>query len=70
MVEANKGIIVVTNSRGVPFDFRTSHATIAVNGSRIRVSALSADKGQPVSVRFLSYASGDIAQNIIVGKQA
>lgn len=67
MVLPNKGIIVVTNSNGVPFDFKVAHAKVDVNGSPAKENTLASMTGKDVTVRFLPFASGDFAQKITVG---
>lgn len=68
LVELNKGIIVVTDPSGVPFDFKLAHAKIEVNGSRAKATALQTETGKQVSVEFLPLRSGDVAQRIVVGQ--
>jgi hypothetical protein len=68
MVKIPEELIVVTNPSGVPFDFKIAHAKVEVNGSPARATALETEIGQQVSVRFLPFPSGDVAQNIVVSR--
>jgi glucose/arabinose dehydrogenase len=67
MVQLNKGIIVVTNPSGVPFDFKVAHSRIDINGSPAKTGVLATEVGKEVSVRFLPFRSGDFAEIITIG---
>jgi ABC-type amino acid transport substrate-binding protein len=64
LVQARQRLIVVTQPNGVPFDFHAAHAKIEANGSAAKLTTLTNDIGKAVSVQFLPYPSGDVAQRI------
>ncbi len=66
MVQAQKGLVVVKDSNGVPFDFKATHAKVEVNGHKSKMANLSEDINRPVTVKYLPFPSGDRAQTIVV----
>ena len=66
MVEPQKDLLVVRDSTGTPFDLVITHATrITSGGQRENLSEVPAN--QPVSIRFIPEARGDIAERIVIG---
>lgn len=66
LVELRKGLIVVTDPGGVPYDFEVGHASIEVNGSRTKMAELKVDIGKPASVHFLPFRFGDVARKVVI----
>ncbi len=68
MVDADKKLIVVTGSNGVPYDFNVTGATkITVGGNKAKLADLSSDTNKQVSVTFLALKKrGNIAKSVEV----
>ncbi len=65
-VQISKGLMVVTDASGAPFDFQVAHAQVEVNGSPAKTTALKAQTGKQVTVKFLPFPTGDVAQRISI----
>jgi hypothetical protein len=68
MVDADKKIVVVTGSDGVPYDFMVSKATkIMVGGNKAMLNDLSGQTSKQASVTFMAEKrKGNIAKSIEV----
>ncbi|MGH9360151.1 MAG: hypothetical protein ACRD22_13220 [Terriglobia bacterium] len=68
MVDAANKIVVVTDSNGVPFDFKVTHRTrIDVNGNRASLSQLADQTNKQASVKFMDrMKAGQFAETIKV----
>lgn len=66
IVQPQKGLIVVTASNGVPFDFQASRARIEVNGARAKLDSIQQDMNKQITVRFVPYPRGDMARSVTV----
>lgn len=65
MVDPKQDLVVLRDSTGVPFDLRVQPSTQIVEGRKpVKLSELA--KNQPVDVRFIPEARGDIARQIQV----
>ncbi|MGH9452560.1 MAG: hypothetical protein ACRD2O_01155 [Terriglobia bacterium] len=69
MVDAEKKIVVVTDSNGVPFNFAVNGRTkITVGGQKAKLADLSSSTSKQASVKFRAEKkAGDIATSIEVG---
>jgi hypothetical protein len=67
-VDADKKIVVVSGSNGVPYDFMVSGATrIKVGGSKAKLADLSGDTSKQATVTFMAEKKrGNIARSIEV----
>jgi hypothetical protein len=69
MVDADKHLVVVTDSNGVPFDITvTGRTKITVGGQKAKLADLSTATSKQASVTYRSEkTAGDIASSIEVG---
>lgn len=69
-VDADKKLVVVNGSNGVPYDFMASGATkITVGGSKAKLADLSGDTGKQATVTFMAEKKkGNIARSIEVSQ--
>ena len=69
-VDADKKLVVVNGSNGVPYDFTTSGGTkITVGGSKAKLADLSGATGKQATVKFLAEKKrGNIARSIEVSQ--
>ena len=67
-VDADKKLVVVNASNGVPYDFMVSGATkITVGGSKAKLADLSSDTNKQATVTFMAEKKrGNIARSIEV----
>lgn len=68
MVVADKKLLVVAGSSGVPYDFTVTGATkIMVGGSKAKLADLAGSTGKSVTIKFLpEKKAGNIAQSVEV----
>jgi hypothetical protein len=68
MVAADKKLVVVTGSGGVPYNFNVTGATkIKLSGAKAKLADLSGATGRSATVKFLPEKhAGNIAQSIEV----
>lgn len=68
MVDADQKIVVLTDSNGVPFDFKVTPRThIVVNGSKASLSQLADQTNKQASVKFVDrMKAGQFALTITV----
>ena len=67
MVVADKKLVVLTDSSGIPFDFKVSGATrVKVGGKKAKLDDLAAQTSKSASVKFLPLRTGNVAQSIEV----
>ena len=65
MVDPQQDLLVVRDPSGTPFDLQIQRSTRITEGqSQVKLSQLS--KNEPVSVRFIPEARGDVARRIEV----
>lgn len=69
MVDAQKRLVIVTDSYGVPFDLKVTRGTrIRVEGKRARLDDLSSETNKQVTVSFVEMGhAGNIARTIEIG---
>lgn len=69
MVDSGQKVVVVTDSNGVPFNFKVTRGTkIQVNGKKGTLDDLSGQTNQQVSVKFRDHLDhGLVAQSIEIG---
>lgn len=69
-VDADKKLVVVNASNGVPYDFTASGATkITVGGTKAKLADLSGDTGKQATVTFMAEKKkGNIARSIEVSQ--
>lgn len=69
-VDADKKLVVVTASSGIPYDFEVNSATkITVGGNKAKLVDLSSDANKQASVTFLSMKKrGNIAKSIEISE--
>lgn len=69
-VDADKKVVVVNASNGVPYDFTASGATkITVGGSKAKLADLSGNTGKQATVTFMAEKKkGNIARSIEVSQ--
>jgi glucose/arabinose dehydrogenase len=69
MVDADKHLVVVTDSNGIPFDLKvTGRTRIMVDGKRAKLVDLSSATSKQATVKYRSEKqAGDIASSIEVG---
>jgi len=67
-VAADKKLVIVTGSSGIPFNFKVTGATrIKIGGQKAKLADLSGQTGKSASVKFLpEKKAGNIAQTIEV----
>ena len=66
-VVPKQNLLIMTDSRGVPFDFVVRPgAKVTVSGKRSNLADLASDANRSVSVRFVPMVSGDIARSVEV----
>jgi hypothetical protein len=69
MVDADKKIVVVTDSAGTPFDIKVNGATrIKVAGKKAKLDDLVSETNKAVSIKILPTRTGNVAQTIEIGQ--
>jgi hypothetical protein len=69
MVVADKKLVVLADSKGVPYNFKVTGATrIKVAGKKAKLDALGANTNKSASVKFLPLHAGNVAQSIEVSE--
>lgn len=67
MVITDKKLVVLTDSSGVPFNFKVTGATrIKVGGKKAKLDELAGQTNKSASVKFLPLRTGNVAQSIEV----
>ena len=65
MVLPKKGLVVVRDSQGVPYDFEVGHSTRIVAGNEpLKLADLASRTSSSVSIRFIPERKGDVAESI------
>jgi len=67
MVAADKKLVVLTSSAGIPYDLKVTGATrIKVAGKKAKLAELAAQTNKSAAVKFLPLRTGNVAQSIEV----
>jgi hypothetical protein len=67
VVAADKKLVAITGSGGVPYNFKVTGSTrIKVGGKKAKLADLEGQSGKSASVKFLPLRSGNVAQSIEV----
>lgn len=67
-VDANKRIVIIKDSNGVPFDMVVNRSTRIKSGSSdLSLRDLASDVNKRASIRFVPERSGDMARSIQIG---
>jgi hypothetical protein len=67
IIVADKKLVVLTDARGIPFNFKVTGATrIKVAGKKAKLAELAGQANKSASVKFLPLRSGNVAQTIDV----
>jgi hypothetical protein len=68
MVVAEKKVVVLTGSSGIPYNFKvTSSTRIKIDGKKAKFDELSGQTKKSATVKFLPLHAGNMAQSIEVG---
>jgi hypothetical protein len=67
IVQADKKLVVVNDSSGVPFNFKVAGTRIMINGKKAKLEDLSSETNKQATVKFVPLRSGNVAKSIEVG---
>lgn len=67
IVQADKKLIVVNDSSGVPFNFKVTGTRITVNGQKAKLEDLSSQTNKQATVKYVPMRSGNVAKSIDIG---
>jgi ABC-type amino acid transport substrate-binding protein len=67
IVQADKKLVVVTNSSGIPFSFKVTGTRITVNGQKAKLADLSSQTNKQATVKYVPSRSGNVAKTIEIG---